>query len=61
MSPVAGTDIVTCALLKLAGGREEPIDGPNSGAVRVPTENERLIVRVSEAVAAADWTSEVGS
>src|ERR1044071_8965990 len=61
MSPVAGADVVIGALFELAGGREESIDGPNRGALRVPTQNERLIVRVSESLAAADWTSNVGS
>ena len=54
VGPVSGTDVVIRRGVESAGGRQEPVDCPNVRTFLLPAENERLIIGIGKAAAAAE-------
>src|SRR5215510_12010679 len=61
MRPVARSNIVIRTSGEPAGRREESIHCANPDALLVPTNDERLIVRICKAAASTNWASNVRS
>jgi hypothetical protein len=53
VGPIAGADVIVCAVLESTCGREKTIDRADGETRFIPTQNEWLIIRIGKTAPAA--------